>query len=246
MSIGKDRYGHKRLYEEKYGVCRRLQLFHLWRQTAARHREAKDRKGHESGEFLSGFYKDDRLTPVITLVILFGSKKWDGPRTMHEMMSTQDPDLLNCVADYKINLIEPAAISAEDLDKFQSNLRAVLGFIKYSSDSDALDAFLSKESSLHNLDVEAARVIGVCTNTEIAIDDNSEVVDVCKAVQDMNNKARQEGRLEGKLEGKQEGKLEALCSAVKNAMESFHLSMEDAMNGLKVSKEDQDILRKMI
>ena len=171
---------------------------------------------------------------MITLVILFGSKKWDGPRTIHEMMSTQDPELLNCVADYKINLIEPAAMSAEDLDKFQSNLRAVLGFIKYSSDSDALDAFLSKESSLHNLDVEAARVIGVCTNTEIAIDDNSEVVDVCKAVQDMNNKA------------KQEGKLEALCSAVKNAMESFHLSMEDAMNGLKVSKEDQDILRKMI
>ncbi len=54
-------------------------------------------------------------------------------------------------------------------DKFQSNLRAVLGFIKYSNDSDALGAFLSKESSLHDLDVEAARVIGVCTNTEFVL-----------------------------------------------------------------------------
>ena len=238
----------------KTGLYDFLQYSKQVQQAAARHRRAKDRKGRGSGEFLSGFYKEDRLTPVITLIILFGSKRWDGPRTLHEMMSTQDPDLLSCVADYRINLIEPAAMSAEDLDKFQSNLGAVLGFIKYSNDSDALDAFLARESELRDLDREAARVLGVCTNTEIVIDENAEVVDVCKAVQDMTYKARQEGKLEGRQEGKlegiqegiQKGKLEGLCSAVKNVMESFHLSMEDAMKGLKVSREDQDILRKMI
>ena len=41
------------------------------------------------------------------------------------------------------------------------------------------------------------------------------------------------------------GRLETLRNDVKNAMESFHLSMEDAMNGLKVTQEEQDILRKM-
>ena len=51
---------------------------------AARHRA--DRKKHSEtekkvsgGEYLSGFYKEDRLTPVITLVIHFGAKEWDGP-----------------------------------------------------------------------------------------------------------------------------------------------------------------------
>ena len=78
----------------------------------------------------------------------------------------------------------------------------------------------------------------MCTNTQIDIDEDAEVVDVCKAVQDMNNKARQEGE--------QKGRLEALRDSIKNAMESFHLSMEEAMNGLKVSQEDQAILRKMI
>ena len=218
----------------KAGLYDFLQYSKQIQQTTARHREANDRKGHDSGEFLSGFYKEDTLTPIITLVILFGSKKWDGPRTLHRMMSTQNPDLLKCVADYRINLIEPAAMSVEDLDKFHSNLRAVLGFIKYSNDSEALDAFLSKESSLHNLDIEAARVIGVCTNTQIDIDEDAEVVDVCKAVQDMNNKAKQEGRLE------------TLISDVKNVMESFKVDIEDAMKALKVSKEDQAILRKMI
>ena len=49
---------------------------------AARHRA--DRKKHSEtekkvsgGEYLSGFYKEDRLTPVITLVIHFGAKEWD-------------------------------------------------------------------------------------------------------------------------------------------------------------------------
>ena len=68
-----------------------LQYSKQVQQTAARHREAKDRKGHNNGEFLSGFYREDKLTPVITLVILFSSEEWDGPRTLHEMMSTQDP-----------------------------------------------------------------------------------------------------------------------------------------------------------
>ena len=82
----------------------------------------------------------------------------------------------------------------------------------------------------------------MCTNIKIVIDENSEVVNVCKAVQDMQDKARQEGI----QEGSERARIETLCSAVGNAMESFHLSMEDAMAGLKVSKEDQDILKKMI
>lgn len=58
---------------------------------------------------------------------------------------------------------------------------------------------------------------------------------MCKAVEDMNNNARQDGKQEGLMEGH----LETLRDAVKNVMESFHLSMEDVMNGLNVSKEDR-------
>ena len=37
-------------------------------ETARRHRKEKDYKGRASSEFLSGFYREDRLLPVITLV----------------------------------------------------------------------------------------------------------------------------------------------------------------------------------
>ena len=46
--------------------------------------------------------------------------------------------------------------------------------------------------------------------------------------------------------GIQKGRLETLRDDVKNVMEAFKVNVDDAMKVLKVSKEDQAILRKMI
>ena len=62
------------------------------------HREGeRTRKKVSDGEYLSGFYKEDRLVPVITLVIHFGAEEWDGPMTLHEMMEIGNPELLKYV-----------------------------------------------------------------------------------------------------------------------------------------------------
>ena len=53
-------------------------------------------------EFLSGFRKEDKLIPVITLVVYFGSSEWDGPMTIHEMLSTQNPAILDLVQDCEL------------------------------------------------------------------------------------------------------------------------------------------------
>ena len=53
-------------------------------EIAREHRE-KGTYG-SSGEFLSGFHKSDRLWPVQTLVVYFGSMRWDGPRSLREML----------------------------------------------------------------------------------------------------------------------------------------------------------------
>ena len=55
-----------------------------------------------SGEYLTGFYKEDRLIPVITLVVYFGPDKWDAPVCLHEMLSVTDEEILAFVPDYCI------------------------------------------------------------------------------------------------------------------------------------------------
>ena len=49
-------------------------------EIAKEHRKKKDIK--DSGEFLSGFTKADKLKPIITLTIYFGAEAWDAPRRL--------------------------------------------------------------------------------------------------------------------------------------------------------------------
>ena len=86
------------------------------RDIADKHRAERD--SATGAEFLSGFHKEDKLTPVITLVIYFGANYWDGPTSLHEMMKLEETDeaLKSMIDDYKIKLITPAQIKAEDFE----------------------------------------------------------------------------------------------------------------------------------
>lgn len=78
-------------------------------EIAAEHRKKKDRNGTQA-EYLSGFYRDDRLVPVITLVIHFGAEEWDGPMCLKDMITVHDKKLLEYIQDYKIYLIESGKV----------------------------------------------------------------------------------------------------------------------------------------
>ena len=161
---------------------------------AAKHR-TDGSKGHSRGEYLSGFYKDDKITPVITLVLHFGANEWDGPLSLHEMMNVKNRELLRFVQDYQVHLIDPARLSEEELAKFSTSLREVMGYIKYSKDKKKLSEFL-KENPRMLIEANAARVIKAVTNTPLDIPEDAEVVDMCKAVEDMMNESKTKGAVE--------------------------------------------------
>ena len=149
-----------------------------------RHKNQGDGKGHNRGEYLSCFYKEDRIRPVVTLVVHFGADKWDGPLSLYEMMDLEDEKLLGFVQDYRIFLIDPYKLTTDDLEKFSSSLGDVLGYIKYSKDKNALSKFLN-DSQVMIMDNDAARVIRDITNTPIYVPDGKGEIDVCQAVKDM-------------------------------------------------------------
>lgn len=167
------------------------------RKAASSHRKAKDAKKHSAGEYLSGFYKEDRLVPVITLVVFFSAEEWDGPMNLHEMLNVKDEEILTFVDNYHIHLIAPAYLNDRELTKFHSSLREVLSFIKYSVDKQQLEKLVDKNEKFSTLDRKAAMVINVCTNSKLKIDPKQEVVDMCKAIADMRSEERTEGRMEG-------------------------------------------------
>ena len=153
-----------------------------------------------SGEFLSGFWAGDRLIPSITVTIFFSSQEWDGPLSLFEMMDVSDPDVLACMDNYHVRLIAPAQMTDEEIMKFQSSLREVMLFIKYSKDKENLSRVLAaNEKRFRELERRAADVIEAVTNSGIKYDEGDEVVNVCQAIQEIRMEERKIGEQDGEL-----------------------------------------------
>lgn len=149
-----------------------------------------------SAEFLSGFKKDDKLTPVITLTVYWGADKWDAPRSLHEMISDKYEAVLKYVDDYHLHLLIPEEIS--DFSKFQTSLGAVLEFIKASNSDEMMEQVINTDPAFKQLENEAISAINVFTGVNIQINEKGGKTDMCKAWDDHRKKCLKEGKVEGK------------------------------------------------
>lgn len=216
MSDGETAYlilGIENQSEIDYTMPVRVMLYdalQLNSQTEAmkkKHRNEKDVKQTKS-EWLSGWNKTDILIPVITLVIYFGEKDWDAPKSLHEMMRIEHKDISKNVQDYRIRLIAPNEISDEEFDKFHTGLREVLKYIKYCKDKEKLLKVTTEDKAFHNVDIETAMTINVVTNSKLDISQGKGSMNMCKAIQDIRMDGIIEGKMIGREEGREEGRRE--------------------------------------
>ncbi len=168
-------------------------------------KQAKEQKGDasaaglgkpNSGEFLSGFWKSDKLVPSVTVMLYFSPDAWDGPLSLFDMMDVKDPKIFSFLDNYHVRLIAPAQMADEEIMKFQSSLREVMLFIKYSKDRDNLSRILeTNEKRFREVERRAADVIETITHTGLKYDESEEVVDVCQAIQEMRKESERDGEL---------------------------------------------------
>ncbi|MDO4807505.1 MAG: Rpn family recombination-promoting nuclease/putative transposase [Coriobacteriales bacterium] len=188
----------------------------------------------DSRSFISGLRPNDRLLPVATLVVHFGSDEWDGATNLHAMLSKCDKRLLAFVADYRINLVSPASMDAEDFAKFKTDFGLVLGYIKYAHDKDNLQRFVLGNDRFHSVDTESAGLINLLTDSQLEIAPGEERVDMCKAIEDMRAEARDDGLRLGLERGLERGVLGTLRDLVRDGV----LSLADAAGRAGLTPED--------
>ena len=165
--------------------------------TAKSHKAAHNH-GNDNAEFLSGFHRYDKVLPVIT----WGADEWDAPVTLREMYPEGlDESILKYATDYKMNLISPAQMTDQQLDVFQSDVKAVFKFIKHSKDKTELANLVNNNQEYKSLDRLAAQTISVCSGQDFNFPVGEERIDVCKAIDDMIIDARNEGVNEATNEG---------------------------------------------
>lgn len=163
------------------------------KSTAKAHRDAGE---HGTGaEFLSGFHKDDKLTPVITITVYLGADPWDGPRKLSDMFVETGGWLEALVSDYKIHLLVPREI--EDFSKFHTSLGAVFEMIKASEDKEAMKKLIATNPIYRTMDNESVSAINTFIGVNIPINEEGGETDMCKAWEDQREEDLETGRKEG-------------------------------------------------
>lgn len=87
-----------------------------------------------SAEFLSGIRKEDKLIPVVTIVVTFQSEAWDGPMSVHEMLDWRGipEQVQELIPNYKMLLIQPESYEEEKVSNPQSTFGVIMGLLKYA------------------------------------------------------------------------------------------------------------------
>ena len=65
----------------------------------------KNVKGMSEDEYISRMLKTDKFIPVITIVVYYGEKPWDGAVSLHGMLNIPE-EMKPFVNDYRIHLVE--------------------------------------------------------------------------------------------------------------------------------------------
>lgn len=220
-----------------------MQLEKQVRDLASQHR--KEGKNGTSEEYLSGMKKEDRLSPVITLVINFGGKKWDAPLSLREMYGEQPEKVLPFIQDYRVFMIDPMEMGDNDLQKLNSSLREVLAYIKYQRDKARMEKLLNEDSKFSCLETNAALVINAMTNAGIAIDPNKEVVNMCEAIRQMVDEGIMLGEKRGEERGEKRGEMQKAFAIARRMLE-MGCSEELIISATMLTKQEVEKLSKTI
>ena len=195
----------------------------------ARKEREKDKKDFKEtkAEFLSGFHKGDKLKPVITVTVYFGTDEWDAPRTLQEMFDIQDSSIEDFLPDYHIPLILPKEI--QNFEQFQSEFGHLMHIIGVSEDrlkmNNLLYGFLDSNISLSRYAIE---ILNEFIGFSIKTNEQEEKVDmgkVCKALLDERQLGIQEGRRSGLAEGRESGLAEGRRSGLAEGREAERKSI---------------------
>jgi flagellar motility protein MotE (MotC chaperone) len=128
------------------------------------------------------------------------------------MLATQDEEILSRVPDYKINLVSPWQMEDADFGKFRTALAETFQYIKYSKEDEALENAVNANPNFRSLDRRTAELINEVTGSRLEYEKKKEVVDVCKAIEDMKKKA-----VEAALKGVEEEKAATLKKVIEES-----------------------------
>ena len=92
-------------------------------------------------KYADGVPKGTKIVPTVTLVFYVGSKPWDGPKSIHDMLDIPEDQkewAKRFIPEYQMCLIDARHLTEEEINRFNGDLKAFLLMIQESYNEEQL------------------------------------------------------------------------------------------------------------
>ena len=196
------------------------------RQAAQIGRAVRNSGEVTQAEFLSGFRKDSRLHPCVTVVLYYG-EDWDGAVSLKDIMDMDKipKELADKVNDYKIYLCEVRKF--ENTEVFRTDVKQVFDCLKYAENPDRLCELMANDPAYQAMEPDTYDVIAAYTKTTELMQvkkygEREGKVDMCRAITELIER----GRREGMECGVEQGMAQGCINAARRMLIDGELSLE--------------------
>ena len=200
-----------------------------YRIQAEKIQEEHQKKKERDPVFRFGrLHRGDFLNYCGTLVIWFSADPWEGPRDLNELVRFPE-GYAKKKFSYPLHLIEPCAMSDEELMNLGEGIGCPLVMIRNSESQEALKkAMVKYRKEFSRMSVLAADVVNSAVSLGVAIsqkDREEGEINMCKAMEQMLEQARQEASVNGIAIGEARKRARAEAANRKVVYHLFQLGM---------------------
>ena len=197
-----------------YGMPLRVMIYDAlgylkeYQEISRKHREAGDKASAE--EFLSGLHKEDRLHPIISIVIYYNEKPWDGPKSLRDMIVDMPEKLGRVFSDYRMNLLQVGESGKYRFGNEEVQIIFETARYIYGGEFDKVRTLLKEKI----VAPDVGAMIGVMTDSDLLVQEALESkggMNMCTALERLEERGREAGRIEGREEGRKEGIAEGIA-----------------------------------
>lgn len=204
------------------------------------------RNYRDSGEFLYKIRKDDKLYPVITLIVYWGEEAWNGAKSLHEMICFEESDLLisseikKLVPEYPLHFLDLTTF--HHFEYFKTELRPLMKLYQNRNNRKEFMEYLKSDEVNRKMDDESWYMLGQLTRSKKAAklaarknQEGNEEKDMQNVIDDVIDELINEGIKKRMEEGMQKRMEEGMQKGMEEGMQK---GMEEG----KIAGKAEDII----
>ena len=244
-----------KLHEQERDVAKfwnksnvRIALYGLENQTAIDIDMPLRVMSYDGAEYRAQMLQDGKKPryPVVTLVLYFGEKPWNSPKSLYECLTIPE-ELKPYISDYKLNIFDIPRLNEKQVSAFQSDFKIVAEFFTHMYHDPGFRPEPAMVRHVH----EILQLMAVLTGDHRFEEYENErkegvAATMCEVLDWVENRGRADGLQQGVQQGMQQGMQKATLQSLKSIMERLSLSAAAAMEALGIPSAEQGMYMQML